>query len=98
MSELVPMILGNSFIPYYQPLKVDIELFVTRPKRTKLGAPKADIDNYLKSILDCMNGRLWEDDTQIREIYATKQWTNEKQDGYFVLVCDILKPKEGEKK
>ena len=60
------------------------------PKRTKLGAPKADIDNYLKAVLDCLNGKLWEDDTQIREIYATKQWTKPKGSGYFIIGVDKL--------
>ena len=90
MAEVVPLILGESFEPYEGPLKVDIEFYVTRPKKTKLGAPKADIDNFLKATLDVMNQRLWVDDTQIVEIYATKQWTRPKEDGYFTIGVDQL--------
>ena len=90
MTDLVPMILGESWEPLEGSLKVDLELYVTRPKKTKLSAPKADIDNYVKAIFDCMNKRLWVDDTQIREVYATKQWTQPKAHGYFVLGVDVL--------
>ena len=90
MAEIVPMLLGTSFIPYTTPLKTDIEFYVTCPKKTKLGAPRADIDNFIKAVLDCMNGFLWEDDTQIREIYATKQWTEPKKQGYFIIGVDEL--------
>jgi len=90
MIELVPMILGNDFDLYTGPLKVDLELFVRRPKKTKLMSPKADIDNYIKAVFDCLNGKLWEDDTQILEVYAVKQWTKPTEDGYFILGVDQL--------
>tara|TARA_R100000995_G_C3457836_1_gene111514 strand:- start:84 stop:458 length:375 start_codon:yes stop_codon:yes gene_type:complete len=85
MIELVPMLLGESFVPLIGSLEVDLELYVTRPKKTKLVAPRADIDNYIKAVFDCFNKKLWEDDTQILKVYATKQWTNPKQQGYFVI-------------
>tara|TARA_R100000808_G_scaffold24969_1_gene60005 strand:- start:12591 stop:12974 length:384 start_codon:yes stop_codon:yes gene_type:complete len=90
MAGLVPIILGESFIPIEGPLKVDVEFYVTRPKKTKLFAPKADIDNFLKACFDVMNQRLWVDDTQIRELYAVKEWADPKKDGYFILGVDKL--------
>ena len=69
-AEIISMVLGNSFEPYDEPIKVDVEIFVKQPKKTKLLAPKADIDNYLKAIFDCLNGKLWRDDTIIHEVYA----------------------------
>ena len=84
MQELVPEVLGD-FVPIAYPLSVDVELYVKRPKTTKLDAPRADIDNYLKAVFDSMNGRLWEDDTQIRQVYAVKQWAMPNEDGYFTL-------------
>ena len=90
MQELVPIILGNDWEPLEGALKVDLELFVTMPKKTKLTAPKADIDNYVKAIFDCMNRRCWVDDTQIIEVYAVKQWTRPKQEGYFTMGVEIL--------
>jgi Holliday junction resolvase RusA-like endonuclease len=85
MVEITPIILGNSFMPIEGPLKVDLELFVKRPKKTKLGSPKADIDNYIKAVLDSLNKKLWLDDTQIEEIYAVKQWARPQQQGYFTI-------------
>tara|TARA_R100000664_G_C2723293_1_gene116057 strand:+ start:562 stop:945 length:384 start_codon:yes stop_codon:yes gene_type:complete len=84
MLDLVPETLGE-FEPLTYPLSVDLELYVKRPKTTKLEAPRADIDNYLKAIFDSMNGFLWEDDTQIRQVYATKQWAKPGEDGYFII-------------
>jgi Holliday junction resolvase RusA-like endonuclease len=85
MVDLVPMLLGDSFVPLTGSIEVDLELYVTHPKKTKLKAPRADIDNYIKAVFDSFNGWLWEDDTQIIKVYATKQWTNPKHDGYFVI-------------
>ena len=90
MSEIVPLILGESFVPYEGPLRVDVEFFVKRPKKTKLFSPKADIDNFLKACFDCLNQRLWVDDTQIRQVYAVKDWTRPKQEGYFIIGVDQL--------
>ena len=90
MQELVPEVIGAGFFPYEGPLAVDVELYVKQPKKTKLNSPRADIDNYLKSIFDCMNGRLWEDDKQIQKVYATKQWASKEEDGYFILGVDEL--------
>jgi Holliday junction resolvase RusA-like endonuclease len=33
---------------------------------------RGDIDNYIKSILDGLNGVAWDDDSQVRELQATK--------------------------
>lgn len=85
MIEIVPLILGDSFVPLTGPLQVDLELCVTCPKKTKLLAPRADIDNYMKAVFDSLNGKLWEDDTQIRKVYAVKEWTRPKGKGYFVI-------------
>tara|TARA_B100001094_G_C17871789_1_gene642475 strand:+ start:359 stop:736 length:378 start_codon:yes stop_codon:yes gene_type:complete len=90
MTDLVPLILGQSFIPLEGPLQVDVEFFIKRPQRTKLHAPKADIDNYVKSVLDCMNKKLWVDDTQIIKLYAIKQWARKQQEGYFTIGVDKL--------
>ena len=35
-------------------------------------------------------GWLWEDDKQIIEIYATKEWACQGEDGYFVLGVNEL--------
>ena len=91
-AEIVDNVLGE-WEPLSGPLTVDLELFIGRPKTTKLDAPKADIDNFVKAIFDVMNGRLWEDDSQVIKLYATKQWA-EDANGYFVLGINKEKPNE----
>ena len=87
MIDMVADILGD-WEPIEGAIQVDLELYVKQPKKTKLSAPKADIDNYCKAILDCMNKKLWVDDTQIVKIYAVKQWATKEEDGYFVIGVD----------
>lgn len=69
--------------PTDKDLKVYVKVCVEKPKSSKLDYPRPDIDNYLKSIFDLMNGRLWTDDRQIVYIEATKEWA--KGDGYFTV-------------
>jgi Holliday junction resolvase RusA-like endonuclease len=83
--DLVPMVLGPDFQPYRQGLHVDVELYPTRPKTTKLDIPRPDIDNYLKAVFDALNGHLWDDDRLIEAVYAVKQWAPEGTPGYFVV-------------
>ena len=54
------------------------------PKRETSPFRKADLDNYLKSLLDSLNGILVADDSQICEIHAKKVWTD-KEYGYITL-------------
>ena len=90
MVDLVPTVLGSSFIPISNSLKVDVELYVRQPKKTKLYAPRADIDNFLKAVFDSLNGWLWEDDTQILTVHASKQWAVKGEEGYFTIGVDIV--------
>jgi Holliday junction resolvase RusA-like endonuclease len=90
MIELVPETIGYDFDPLAGPLKVDVEFYCTRPKKTKLDSPRADIDNYLKACFDSLNGKLWVDDTQIQSVYAVKQWAAPGEDGYFVVGVEKL--------
>jgi len=75
-AEIVDDVLGE-WEPLSGPLTVDLELFIGRPKTTKLDAPRADIDNFVKAIFDVMNGKLWDDDSQVIKLYATKQWAED---------------------
>tara|TARA_R100000458_G_scaffold54203_1_gene57084 strand:- start:358 stop:738 length:381 start_codon:yes stop_codon:yes gene_type:complete len=83
--DIIEFVLGPDFEPYEQPIKVDVELFIRRPKTTKLAMPKADIDNFLKAVFDSLNKKLWIDDNIIQSVYATKQWAEEGEDGYFTV-------------
>ena len=89
-AEIVYEVLGTDYELLEGPLAVDLELFVTRPRRTKLDAPKADIDNFVKAVLDVLNGKLWVDDSQILKLHATKQWAEVGEEGYFTVGVDLL--------
>lgn len=84
-KEKVHTVIGDGFTPLSGPLTVVVEIYATKPKSTKLDYPKPDIDNYTKAVLDVLNGLLWEDDSQIISVYATKQWAGESQEGYFTV-------------
>tara|TARA_R100000008_G_scaffold25699_3_gene13867 strand:- start:1327 stop:1707 length:381 start_codon:yes stop_codon:yes gene_type:complete len=88
--DVIEFVLGPDFQPYEQPIKVDVELFIRRPKTTKLVMPKADIDNFLKAVFDSLNKKLWVDDNIIQSVYATKQWAEVGEDGYFTVGVDKL--------
>jgi Holliday junction resolvase RusA-like endonuclease len=77
--------LGSGWVPLEENLRTEVFMYVTKPKRTKLDYPKADIDNYLKAIFDCLNGKLWVDDKQVVVVHATKAWTDPGEEGYFVM-------------
>jgi len=61
------------------PLEIDA-VFAIKPSKTyrrnKYPTPKGDIDNMLKSVLDAMNGILFEDDVLISKATATKQYAD----------------------
>ena len=89
--DIIDFVLGPNFSPYEQPLKVDVELFIRRPKTTKLLMPRADVDNFLKAIFDALNKKLWADDNIIQSVYATKQWAEVGEEGYFTVGVDLLR-------
>jgi Holliday junction resolvase RusA-like endonuclease len=73
------------------PLCVTLELYVKRPKKTDRSHPRADLDNYAKAVFDILNGKLWEDDSQIISMYVTKEWAEKGSNGYFII--GVNKPK-----
>jgi Holliday junction resolvase RusA-like endonuclease len=90
-SLIINRVLGRNFTPLSDKLAVDIECYVTRPKTTKLEYPRADVDNYSKSILDCLNGKLWDDDSQIVALFISKKWAKEGESGYFTVSVEKIK-------
>jgi Holliday junction resolvase RusA-like endonuclease len=63
--------------PLVGTLEVLVTFFCKRPKTTKREEPRGDVDNYVKAILDSCNGKVFEDDDQIKRITATKRWEDE---------------------
>lgn len=57
------------------PLAVTLHVYATRPKSTILDAPKADVDNYAKALLDaCTKAGVWKDDSQVVHLTVRKAW------------------------
>lgn len=70
--------LPPSHVPYDTAVVVSAVFNVLRPKSTKLEAPKPDIDNYLKSLLDAMTtAEVWTDDKHVVKATALKRWADE---------------------
>lgn len=67
---------------YHQPIQGPVHLdlvFVfnrpTKPKHDHWHMVRPDLDNLIKAITDAANGLLWEDDSQIAELTASKKYS-----------------------
>ena len=65
-------------VPMSGKLRVWVVFSIKKPKTTKLATPRGDIDNYMKLLLDCCNGIIWEDDQQIAQINAFKNYASDE--------------------
>lgn len=72
------------------PVRAYIEVIIPIPKswsnRKHIAAERGeivptsrngDVDNYAKSILDALNGLMYEDDSQVTTLYVTKKYGND---------------------
>ncbi len=61
-------------LPLEGPLKLILRFYLKPPVRKTREHPsgRPDIDNYLKAILDALNGIVWIDDAQVCQIKAIK--------------------------
>ncbi|MQS44267.1 RusA family crossover junction endodeoxyribonuclease [Companilactobacillus mishanensis] len=78
----------NRYFEKGRPIKISIEFFrpiqksvskkeyARRLKNTVRPIMKPDIDNYIKAILDGLNGLAWCDDSQIVSIESSKYYSN----------------------
>jgi len=83
-------------------LQVWVFIQVKKPKTSKLDIPRGDIDNYLKLILDCCTGFVWEDDIHIEEVcgykcFATDTgsidlWVKERNDETIRPIQENIQP------
>ena len=60
--------------PIKTEVAVHLEFYCRLPKTTKRTAPRGDIDNYCKAVLDSCNGHLFVDDDQITKLTARKMF------------------------
>ena len=62
------------------PISVRITFTFKAPRKKDIGEPKhtrPDLDNLCKQIMDAANGVLWEDDSQVFSLFASKRWGEE---------------------
>ncbi len=87
---MVATIAQSSYQLELKPLSLKITFYLTQPKKSKYDYPigRPDLDNLVKSIKDSGNGILWEDDSQIVELYARKLWDKE---GSIVIEIEEVK-------
>nr|WP_294850075.1 RusA family crossover junction endodeoxyribonuclease [uncultured Sphingomonas sp.] len=75
--------------PHQGSIEVTIDVQLKRPKTTKLAAPKPDVDNYAKGVLDSItkDGSFWGDDTQVTSLHVTKRWA--ETSGYAITIRNL---------
>lgn len=56
-----------------------------KPKAPKYNISKKDIDNFCKFVLDALNKKLYNDDSQIIVLNSTKNYTDNKEEGYILM-------------
>jgi Holliday junction resolvase RusA-like endonuclease len=70
------------------PVKLTIVFYRTKSrwlsKKETLPMRKPDIDNYVKCVMDSINGVLVADDAQITSLSAKKRWTD-RPEGYITI-------------
>ena len=69
--------------PTPAPVEVAVTFRVARPKKTKLAAPRLDLDKLARALLDGMTGVVYVDDKQVVRLVAVKEWG---EDGASVTV------------
>lgn len=74
------------------PVGVQVFCSSQRPKTTKLPAPKPDVDNYAKGVLDAItkDGRFWEDDSQVQFLQVSKAWGEPGDHGFITVTIGAL--------
>ena len=60
------------------PLAMSIDFYLTKPKsvgkKREFPTTRPDIDNYIKLVFDSLNGVLFDDDSQIISLLASKKY------------------------
>ena len=74
--------------PFEGPIKVELECFFAKPKKTEFSyPPRGDCDNFFKSVADAGNEVLWYDDSQIVRLVCSKKWSD--QYGFRITVTEV---------
>ncbi|WP_158285813.1 RusA family crossover junction endodeoxyribonuclease [Caulobacter sp. D5] len=73
---------------FVAPVTIFVESVATPPKTTKLRAPKGDVDNFAKTILDALttSEMVWKDDTQVHDLRTTKRWAAKGEPAHTAVI------------
>lgn len=75
VAEFTAFFNGYDREKFTGPLRVTLDVAVTKPRTSKLSMPSPDVDNYAKSVLDGLTKvGVWEDDKQVQHLTVTKAW------------------------
>lgn len=78
--------------PFGGPICVFVRFAFQKKANSKARFPgRADIDNYLKAVLDGANGICWEDDSQVLQVFTEKVWTTPGEVSSILLVIDRVR-------
>lgn len=76
--------------PFNGPIRLTVRFFMPVPESIskkkksllygKSHTKKPDLDNLVKTVCDALNGVVWNDDSQIVELYETKQYALESDE------------------
>ncbi len=85
-------LVGGGQFAKEQPIKLTVTFFRARPKsapkRVTLPVSRPDLDNYVKLVLDAINGYAMTDDSQVTTIIARKRFTTEQPRIYLLMEDD----------
>jgi len=80
------------------PIMVYMTFLLTKPKTVQRYWPsvRPDLDNYIKLLLDALNGLAWQDDGAICNISASKQYALDDP-GYAITIEQMYEHEKGER-
>lgn len=85
--------------PMVGPLRLTVQFVLPRPdylntKKCRGGrrwySRKPDLDNCLKSVKDALNKMAWRDDSQVCQVYASKQYAGSDEQPHTVLTVEPI--------
>ena len=76
--------------PITGPLRIELYFSIPRVKAWPRSYPRGDVDNYVKSVKDALNGLFYVDDVQIISVFAAKSYSkNEGEIGVEILLTEV---------
>jgi len=92
LNDIVSVLEGTALHKFDGPVFATVASFATRPNTTKLIAPKPDVDNYAKGVLDAITRtqNVWDDDTQVLDLLTRKRWAAPGEAGHIIVTIEDL--------